>query len=185
MTSKRATTPPMIQPTGVELVSDCATIVVGVTAVVGASVVVATVGSVVEVVVAGSVVEVVVAGSVVEGAVVEGTSVVTVVVVLGVVVEGTVAEGGVTDGEVSGRFAFPAPPQAATVPARTMSPTANHRRPRRATPLRPSARVVPMSVITWLSLVSPAVRINRTQPPSTPGLAPPAPGKTVPRGLRK
>ena len=48
MTSKRATTPPMIQPTGVELVSDCATIVVdlcastvvGVTVVVGASVVV-------------------------------------------------------------------------------------------------------------------------------------------------
>lgn len=147
----------MIQPTGVELsdsativVDLCASTVVGVTAVVGASVVVGTVGSV-----TGSVVDVVVSGSVVEGAVVEGTSVVTVVVALGVVVEGTVAEGGVTDGEVSGRrLAFPPPPQAATVPATTMSPTANHRRPRRPIPLRLSARVVPMSVITWLSSLS-------------------------------
>jgi hypothetical protein len=157
MTSRKATTPPMIQPTGVELVFDCATIVVdlcastevGVTVVGGTSVVVATVGSV-----AGSVLVVVVGGSVVEGAVVVGTSVVTVgdVVAVGVVIDGTVADDEVTDGEVSGRrLAFPPPPQAATVPARTMSPTANHRRPRRPTPIGPLARVVQVSAITGRS----------------------------------
>ena len=182
----------MIQPSGVELVSDCATIVVdlctstevGVTVVVGASVVVATVGSV-----AGSVVEVVVAGSVVEGAVVEDPSVVTVVVVvLGVVVEGTVAEGEVTDGEVSGRLpAFPPPPQAATVPARTMSPTANHRRLSRLIPLRLSARVVPRSVMTWLSSLSGPSHGSHHQDPTSvcSSFAPPDPGGTDPRGLRE
>ena len=69
MTSSRAAKPAIIQPSGVELVFDCATIVVDG----GTSVVVATVGSVVD-----SVVGLVVSGSVVEGSVVEGTSVVTV-----------------------------------------------------------------------------------------------------------
>jgi hypothetical protein len=154
----------MIQPSGVELVFDCAMIVadlcgsteVGVITVGGTSVVVATVGCVV-----GSVVGLVVSGSVVEGAVVVGTSVVAVVGGLpapeaggdrlGVVVEGTVAAGAVTVGEVSGRrVAFPPPPQAATVPARTTNPTANHRRTRRSMPTRPSKREASVSVITCL-----------------------------------
>ena len=173
MISRKATTPPMIQPTGVELVSDCATTVVdlcastevGVTVVGGTEVVVATVGCV-----TGSVVGLVVVGSVVEGAVVLGTSVVTVgdVVSVEVVVEGTVAEGEVTDGEVSGRrLAFPPPPQAATVAARTMSATANHRRPRRPAPMRPRSRVVQVSTITGRSFASPASNHSLLQTRST------------------
>lgn len=183
MTSSRATTPAMIQPSGVELVFDCAMIVV----VGGTSVVVATVGSVVD-----SVVGLVVSGSVVEGSVVEGTSVVGVVVAGGLTaseaggvdVEGRVTAGAVTDGDVSGRLVgFPPLPHAATVPARAMSPTANHRRPRRPPPVW-SKGEVPVLAITRLSSLNGPLRLFAS-PVSNhcpARLAPPDTGETITTG---
>jgi hypothetical protein len=168
----------------------------GVTAEGGASVVVATVDSVVGSV-AGSVV-LVVSGSVVEVALEVGTSVLSVGNVgegaasegggdrTGLVADGTVAEGEVTDPDAFGNrvAAFPPPPQAAAVPARTTSNPANQRRPRCATPVRRSERVEPASFVTWPSSRSGLLRwfASPASKHYLSGLAPPDTGETAARG---
>jgi hypothetical protein len=186
----------MIQPSGVELVLDCAMIVVdpcgsaevGVTPVDGTAVVVATVGSVV-----GSVVGLVVSGSVVEGSVVEGTS--GVVVAGGLTapvpeeadVAGRVTAGAVADGEVSDRrVTFPPPPQAPRVPARTISPAANQRRPRRPKPAPLSkGEAAPVSAITWSSSSNDLMGwfASPVSNHCLARLAPPDTGETTAQGL--
>jgi hypothetical protein len=159
MTSRARTTPPIIQPTGVELVVDSAVMVVdrwtftvvGVTSVVGASVVVGV--STEDVVVAGSVVGVVVGGSVVGDAVV-GTSALSVGAVVVTVappraVVGADTEGALTDGkETVGFVALPPPPplpHAAKSAASATSAVPDNRRSCRVAPVPP---LPPLSMVT-------------------------------------